>query len=99
MRRLALRGDHRSSASRSRSRSSTGVDRLAARLLASGAIAAAIIGFAARQTLANFVAGIMLAVTQPLRIGDWVYFEDHYGVVEDIRLNYTCCARSAASGS
>ncbi len=65
------------------------ISRLAASLLASGAIAAAVLGFAARQTLANFVAGIMLAVTQPLRVGDWVFFEDQYGVVEDIRLTYT----------
>jgi small-conductance mechanosensitive channel len=65
------------------------VGRLAASLLASGAIAAAVVGFAARQVLANFVAGIMLAVTQPLRVGDWVTFEGHYGVVEDVRLNYT----------
>src|SRR4051794_25885401 len=67
----------------------TGIQRVAASLLASGALAAAIIGFAARQTLANFVAGVMLAITQPLRVGDWVTFEDHYGVVEDVRLNYT----------
>jgi small-conductance mechanosensitive channel len=67
----------------------TGVQRVAASLLASGALAAAIIGFAARQTLANLVAGIMLAITQPLRVGDWVTFEDHYGQVEDVRLNYT----------
>jgi small-conductance mechanosensitive channel len=67
----------------------TGLGRIAASLLASGAIAAAIIGFAARQTLANLVAGIMLAITQPLRVGDWVTFEDHYGQVEDVRLNYT----------
>jgi small-conductance mechanosensitive channel len=66
-----------------------GLNKLAASLLASGAIAAAIIGFAARQTLANFVAGIMLAVTQPVRVGDWVTFDDQYGVVEDVRLNYT----------
>ena len=66
-----------------------GVDRLAASLLASGAIAAAVVGFAARQTLANLVAGVMLAVTQPLRVGDWVSFEDQYGVVEDITLTYT----------
>jgi small-conductance mechanosensitive channel len=66
-----------------------GINRLAASLLASGAIAAAILGFAARQTLANFVAGVMLAVTQPLRVGDWVYVEDQYGVVDDIRLTYT----------
>ena len=67
----------------------SGVDQIAASLLASGVVAAAIIGFAARQTLANFVAGVMLAITQPLRVGDWVTFEDHYGVVEDVRLNYT----------
>jgi small-conductance mechanosensitive channel len=67
----------------------SGVNRIAASLLASGVVAAAIIGFAARQTLANFVAGVMLAITQPIRVGDWVTFEDHYGVVEDIRLNYT----------
>ena len=67
----------------------TGIQRVAASLLASGALAAAIIGFAARQTLANLVAGIMLAITQPLRVGDWVTFEDHYGQVEDVRLNFT----------
>jgi small-conductance mechanosensitive channel len=66
-----------------------GINRLAASLLASGAIAAAILGFAARQTLANFVAGIMLAVTQPIRVGDWVFVEEQYGVVEDVRLTYT----------
>jgi small-conductance mechanosensitive channel len=65
------------------------ISRLAGSLLASGAIAAAVLGFAARQTLANFVAGIMLAITQPLRVGDWVVFQDEYGVVDDIRLNYT----------
>ena len=64
------------------------VSRLAGSLLASGAIAAAVLGFAARQTLANFIAGIMLAVTQPLRVGDWVFVEDQYGVVYDIRLTY-----------
>jgi small-conductance mechanosensitive channel len=66
-----------------------GVNRIAASILASGVVAAAIIGFAARQTLANVVAGIMLAVTQPVRVGDWVTIEEHYGVVEDVRLNYT----------
>src|SRR5262249_27171807 len=65
------------------------IARLAASLLASGVIAAAVVGFAARQVLANFVAGIMLAVTQPLRVGDWVTFDGSYGQVEDVRLNYT----------
>ena len=66
-----------------------GVNQVARSLLASGAIAAAILGFAARQTLANFVAGVMLAATQPLRVGDWVHIEDQYGEVDDIRLTYT----------
>jgi small-conductance mechanosensitive channel len=57
--------------------------------VASGVLVAAIVGFAARQTLGNLVAGIMLALTQPLRVGDWVTFEDNYGVVEDVRLNFT----------
>lgn len=65
------------------------IARLAASLLASGVIAAAVVGFAARQVLANFVAGLMLAITQPLRVGDWVTFEGNYGVVEDVRLNFT----------
>ncbi len=58
-------------------------------LLASSAIAAAIVGFAARQTLANVVAGLMLAITQPLRLGDRIVFEDIAGVVEDVTLSYT----------
>jgi small-conductance mechanosensitive channel len=66
-----------------------GVDRVAASVLASGAIAAAVVGFAAQRTLANFVAGVMLAITQPLRVGDWVHFDGHDGQVEDVRLNFT----------
>ncbi len=65
------------------------LDRLAASILASGAIAAAAVGFAARQVLANLVAGVMLAVNQPIRIGDLVTLDDDTGVVEDIRLMYT----------
>ncbi|MEA2124310.1 MAG: hypothetical protein QOI80_1092 [Solirubrobacteraceae bacterium] len=58
-------------------------------LLTSSAIAAAVVGFAARQTLANVVAGLMLAVTQPLRLGDRITVEDDAGVVEDVTLSYT----------
>jgi small-conductance mechanosensitive channel len=66
-----------------------GLNRIAASLLASGVVAAAIIGFAARQTLANGIAGILLAITQPIRIGDLVTFEEQTGVVEDVKLTYT----------
>jgi small-conductance mechanosensitive channel len=39
--------------------------------------------------LANAIAGMVLAVTQPLRIGDLVAFEGETGTVEDITLTYT----------
>lgn len=67
----------------------TELDRLASTVLASSAIAAAVIGFAARQVLANAIAGMVLAITQPLRIGDLVTFEDQTGTVEDVSLTYT----------
>ena len=65
------------------------IKRVATGVLASSAVLGLVVGFAARQTLANAVAGILLAITQPIRIGDLVTFEDETGVVEDIRLSYT----------
>jgi small-conductance mechanosensitive channel len=65
------------------------VKRVATGVLASSAVLGLVVGFAARQTLANAVAGILLAITQPIRIGDLVTFEGETGVVEDIRLTYT----------
>ena len=65
------------------------VKRLATGVLASSAVLGIVVGFAARQTFANAVAGVLLAVTQPIRIGDLVTFEDTTGTVEDIRLTYT----------
>jgi small conductance mechanosensitive channel len=67
----------------------TSLDRIASTVLASSAIAAAVVGFAARQMLANAIAGVVLAVTQPLRIGDLVTFEGETGTVEDVTLTYT----------
>lgn len=65
------------------------VRRTATGVLASSAVLGIVVGFAARQTLANAVAGIQLAITQPIRVGDLVTFEEHTGTVEDIRLSYT----------
>jgi small-conductance mechanosensitive channel len=58
-------------------------------LLASSAILAVVIGFAAQRTLGNFVAGLMIAMTQPLRLGDWVEVSGVEGTVEEIGLMYT----------
>jgi len=58
-------------------------------VLASSALLGVIVGFAARSTLANFVAGVMIAVTQPVRLGDRVVIGDAEGIVEDVGLTYT----------
>lgn len=65
------------------------LEKLAAGLLASSAVLGLVIGLAARQTLGNLVAGIMLAIAQPIRIGDRVTFEEQTGRVDDITLSYT----------
>ena len=65
------------------------VKRVATGVLASSAVLGLVVGFAARQTLANAIAGILLAITQPIRIGDLVTFEEQTGQVEDVRLTYT----------
>jgi small conductance mechanosensitive channel len=58
-------------------------------LLASTAILGVIIGLASQQTLGNFIAGLLIATTQPVRIGDRVSYAGETGVVEEIGLTYT----------
>jgi small-conductance mechanosensitive channel len=58
-------------------------------LLASTAILGIILGFAAQKTLGNFIAGLLIALAQPVRIGDRVEYEGSPGVVEEIGLTYT----------
>jgi len=65
------------------------VKRVATTVLASSAVLGLVIGFAARATLANAVAGVLLAITQPIRVGDLVTFSKETGIVEDVRLAYT----------
>jgi small conductance mechanosensitive channel len=58
-------------------------------LLASSAVVGIVVGFASQRTLGNFVAGLLIAFTQPVRLGDDVVVEDTAGVVEEIGLIYT----------
>src|SRR6266568_7902382 len=58
-------------------------------LLASSAVLGIVVGFASQRTLGNFVAGLLIAFTQPVRLGDEVVIEDTRGVVEEIGLIYT----------
>ena len=66
-----------------------GIRAVAGTVLASSAVVALIIGFAAQTTLSNFIAGLFLALTQPLRLGDRVEIGSASGIVEDIGLTYT----------
>ena len=68
---------------------------IAGGLLASSAVVAVITGFAAQRTLGNFAAGILIAFTQPLRIGDRVVVDNVAGTVEEIGLTHTWIRTSA----
>jgi small conductance mechanosensitive channel len=58
-------------------------------LLASSAVIGIVVGFASQRTLGNFVAGLLIAFTQPVRLGDDVVVENTEGTVEEIGLIYT----------
>ena len=66
-----------------------GVQAVAGSILASSAVIALILGFAAQSTLSNAIAGILIAFTQPLRLGDQVEVGTAAGTVEEIGLIYT----------
>src|SRR5690242_6621596 len=58
-------------------------------LLASSALLAVVIGFAAQRTLDNFIAGLLIALAQPVCIGDRVEYEGTEGAIEEVGLTYT----------
>jgi small-conductance mechanosensitive channel len=58
-------------------------------LLASSAVIGLVVGFASQRTLGNFVAGLLIAISQPIRLGDRVTYADTEGIVEEIGLTYT----------
>ncbi|AEN05199.1 mechanosensitive ion channel family protein [Halolamina sp.] len=47
------------------------------------------IGFAMQDVIANFVAGVFIYADRPFRIGDWIEWDDHSGIVEDISFRVT----------
>ncbi len=57
-------------------------------LLASAGVAGLIIGFAAQKSIAMFLAGIQIAITQPISIDDVVIVEGEWGRIEEITLTY-----------
>jgi small-conductance mechanosensitive channel len=58
-------------------------------ILASSAVIGLVVGFAAQKTIGNFIAGLLIAFSQPIRLGDQVEIEGLMGIVEEIGLTYT----------
>ena len=66
----------------------TNMEGLGKTLLTSAGIAGVVIGIAAQPILGNIIAGVQVAVTQPVRIGDTVIMEGDWSTIEDLRYTY-----------
>lgn len=64
------------------------VGRIGASLLASAGIAGIAVGFAAKPVLGNIIAGVQIALTQPIRIDDAVIIRGEWGWIEEITTTY-----------
>ena len=64
------------------------VRRIGTSLLASAGVLGIVLGFAAQKTLGNFIAGIQIALAQPIRLDDVVIVENEWGWIEEITLTY-----------
>lgn len=64
------------------------VKRIGISLFASAGIAGVIVGLAAQRIIAAVIAGLQIAITQPIRIDDVVIIENEWGRVEEITLTY-----------
>lgn len=57
-------------------------------LIASAGAAGVVVGLAARPILTNLIAGVQIAIAQPIRIGDAVVVENEWGWIEEITGTY-----------
>jgi small-conductance mechanosensitive channel len=57
-------------------------------ILASAGVAGVILGVAAQRVLGNFFSGLLLAITQPVKAGDAIIFEQDFGWIEEIGITY-----------
>jgi small-conductance mechanosensitive channel len=64
------------------------VRQLGTSILATAGIAGIIIGFAAQRSISTLLAGLQIALTQPIRLDDVVIVENEWGRIEDISLTY-----------
>jgi len=65
-----------------------GVRQWGVSLLAAGGAASLILGLALQPLLTNLIAGIQIAITQPIRIDDAVVVEKEWGNIEEINATY-----------
>ncbi|MFQ5799197.1 MAG: mechanosensitive ion channel family protein [Anaerolineales bacterium] len=65
-----------------------GVREFGVSLLVSAGFAAIVVGMAAQKSLGSVLAGIQIAITQPIRLDDVVIVEGEWGRVEEITLTY-----------
>ncbi|RDC60945.1 putative MscS family protein [Alteripontixanthobacter maritimus] len=65
-----------------------GVRDVGTTLLASAGLAALAVGAAAQPALKSLIAGLQMAITEPLRLGDMVVVDGHTGRVEEIRMSF-----------
>lgn len=64
------------------------VRQLGASILASAGILGVVLGFSAQKVLGNLIAGIQIALTQPIQLNDSVIVEGEWGWVEELTLTY-----------
>lgn len=65
-----------------------GIRAVGATLFASAGAAGLVVGLAARPVLTNWLAGIQIALTQPIRLEDSVIVENEWGWIEEITTTY-----------
>ncbi len=65
-----------------------GVQQLGTSLLASAGVAGLAVGLAARPVLSNLIAGLQIAITQPIRLDDVVVIKGEWGRIEEITGTY-----------
>ena len=64
------------------------IQQLGKTILASAGVVGIVVGIAAQRTIGTFIAGIQIAVTQPIRVDDVVIVENEWGRIEEITLTY-----------
>jgi small-conductance mechanosensitive channel len=65
-----------------------GVRKLGTSILASAGIISVVVGFSSQKILSNLIAGVQIAFTQPIKIGDVIVAEGEWGTIEEITLTY-----------